>query len=70
MGSSAEAGRVAGDLRIIFGSEIRTNILIAPSEKPVALTDLMEIIGRRAQLILRNIKELEHLNLLENHRNF
>ncbi len=67
MGGSVElnSGKVAGDLRIIFGSEIRINILIALSEKPTTLASLVETTGRRAQLILRNIKDLEHLNLLE-----
>ncbi len=64
-GSDVAYEKVGGDIQTIFRSEIRARILITLSEKSKTLSELVDVIGSTAQVILKSVKDLEQIELLE-----
>lgn len=56
-------------IKYILNSEIRLNILLELTQKPSNVEDLQKILKKQETNILRSLRELEELNLIEKNNN-
>lgn len=56
-------------IKYILNSEIRLNILLELTQKPLNVEDLQKILKKQETNILRSLRELEELNLIEKNNN-